>query len=343
MMKLLFGTLVKRLTIIVFLLIAGIVSTLPLPANMEGQLHSHARPTPTPPGPLPPRNSNNPDDPRPRPSPTPCPGLRECTAEENKTPPQLHVEFPGPNGMTLHGHLYVPGVNTKAELAAVTKRFPAMIYNHGSEPNPKGVPSLAKLYIDHGFVFFAPDRHGQGLSKGAGPYIVDEERKLGSLLFGQLDVLLHELYNEDVIAAVEWFKNQPYVERQHIAMTGISYGGIQTLLTAEKDPGIRAYVPFAPAAESWGDSVLRDRLVTAVQKEKAPMFIIQAEGDYDLGPVTTLGNVLHQKADATKWKSKLYPRFGCSNNDAHAVFAMNCDGIVVWDQDVLGFLNKWVK
>ena len=51
MMKLLFGTLVKRLTIIVFLLIAGIVSTLPLPANMEGQLHSHARPTPTPPGP----------------------------------------------------------------------------------------------------------------------------------------------------------------------------------------------------------------------------------------------------------------------------------------------------
>ena len=131
--------------------------------------------------------------------------------------------------------------------------------------------------------------------------------------------------------------------RKHIAMTGISFGGIQTILTAEKDPSILAYVPFAPAAESWGVSELRDRLVTAVRKEKAPMFIIQAEGDYNLGPITTLGDVLHQKADATKWKSKLYPRFGCSNNDAHAVFAMNCDGIAVWNQDVLGFVNKWVK
>jgi dienelactone hydrolase len=126
-------------------------------------------------------------------------------------------------------------------------------------------------------------------------------------------------------------------------MTGISFGGIQTLLTAEKDPGIRAYVPFAPAAESWGVTELRDRLVTAVRNENAPMFIIQAQGDYNLGPVTTLGDVLRQKHEATKWKSKLYPRFGCSNNDAHAVFAMKCDGIVVWDQDVLGFIDKWVK
>jgi dienelactone hydrolase len=156
-------------------------------------------------------------------------------------------------------------------------------------------------------------------------------------------VKLHELYNLDVIAALEWFKNQPYVERNHIAMTGLSFGGIQTLLTAEKDPGIRAYLPFAPAAESWGVDELRARLVSAVRKEQAPMFIIQAQGDYNLGPVTTLGDVLRQKHDATKWKSKLYPTFGCTNNDAHAIFALKCDGIVVWDQDVLGFIDKWAK
>ena len=223
-------------------------------------------------------------------------------------------------------------------------KFPAMIYNHGSDLNPDGVPHLAKLYVDHGFIFFAPDRRGQGLSKDAGPYHVDEQNKFnGTAIFGQMDVMLHELYNQDVIAAVEWFKNQPYVERQHIAMTGLSFGGIQTLLTAEKDPGIRAYVPFAPAAESWGVSELRDRLVTAVRREKAPMFIIQAEGDYNLGPVNTLGNVLHQKNDASKWKAKLYPRFGCTNGNAHVRFALGCDGIVNWDQDVLSFLNKWVK
>src|SRR5689334_12344802 len=44
-------------------------------------------------------------------SPTPCPGLRECTAAENDLPVQLQVAFPGPNNMTLHGHLYVPGID----------------------------------------------------------------------------------------------------------------------------------------------------------------------------------------------------------------------------------------
>jgi dienelactone hydrolase len=290
----------------------------------------------TPPPPLPPRNSNGTHPvPTPTPQPTPCPGIRECSMTEDDTPTQVHVAFPGPDGMTLHGHLYVPGVKRKDELASVTKKYPVMIYNHGSEPDPKGVPYLAKLYLDHGFVFFAPDRHGQGLSKDAGPYIVDLQK--GAT--GEESVKLHELYNKDVIAAVKWIKEQPYTDTNHIAMTGISYGGIQTLLTAEKDPGIRAYVPFAPAAESWGSVPLQDRLKEAVRNEKAPMFLIQAEGDYNLGPSNTLGAILRQKGNERKWKNKIYPKFGCTNQDAHARFSMHCDGIVIWDQDVLKFLN----
>jgi dienelactone hydrolase len=262
--------------------------------------------------------------------------------EENNTPAQVHVEFPGPDGMTLHGHLYVPGVSNQAELAAVKKKYPAIIYNHGSELNPNGVPFLAKLYLDHGYIFFAPDRHGQGLSKDAGPYHVDEQNKFrGTPEFEKMLVRLHELYNRDVIAAVEWLKNQPYVEPNHVAMTGISFGGIQTLLTAEKDPGIRAYVPFAPAAQSWKAAELRDRLIKAVRNEKAPMFIIQATGDYNLGPVTELGAVLNAKGNADRWKSMLYPQFGCTNQDAHARFAMHCEGIAIWDQHVLTFLREW--
>src|SRR5690242_12111824 len=52
---------------------------------------------------------------------TPCPGLRECTAAENDLPLELQVAFPGPDNMTLHGHLYVPGVRTMSELAAVRR------------------------------------------------------------------------------------------------------------------------------------------------------------------------------------------------------------------------------
>jgi dienelactone hydrolase len=354
----------KRLSIVIALLVISFGLSLAFAATTK--LGGHARNNyqqnrPLSP-PMPPRNSNVGREPHPRASPTPCPGLRECTAAENDTPKQFHVEFPGPDGMTLHGHMYVPGVSTQAQFDALTKSpasgqghiveatpkvestvggivalkrmYPAVIYNHGSELDPKGVPSLAKLYVDHGYVFFAPDRHGQGLSKDAGLYIVDREHA------GENSLMLHKLYNKDVIAAVEWFKKLPYVNPNRIAMTGISYGGIQTVLTAEKDPGIRAYVPFAPAAESWGNQELRQYLINVVQNEKSPMFIIQAEGDYNTGPVTMLGQQLALKGNPRKWKSKLYPPFGCTNQDAHARFAMNCDGIAVWDQDVVKFLDE---
>jgi dienelactone hydrolase len=270
-------------------------------------------------------------------SPTPCPGLRECTADENNLPTQLQVAFPGPNNMTLHGHLYLPSVRSMGELAGERRKFPVMIYNHGSEADPKGVPHLAKLYVDHGFVFFAPDRHGQGLSKDAGPYIVDLQKAAHD---GQASVKLHDLYNLDVIAAVKWIKEQPYTDKDHIAMTGISYGGIQTLLTAEKDPGIRAYIPFTPGAQSWNSPPLQQRLMTAVKNEKAPMFLIQAQGDYNLGPSETLGPILRQKRNEQKWTNKVYPQFGCTNQEAHGRFASQCDGIVIWDQDVLKFLKE---
>lgn len=326
-------TIVIALVAICFGLSLALAASSSLSARVSGDSQQNRSRTPPP---LPPRNSNGAGHPYPTPSPTPCPGIRECTAEENDTPKQLHVAFPGPDNMTLHGHLYVPGVRTEDELAAVTKRYPVMIYNHGSEPDPKGVPYLAKLYLDHGFVFFAPDRHGQGLSKDAGPYIVDLQKAAGS---PQASANLHDLYNKDVIAAVKWIKEQPYTDVDHIAMTGISYGGIQTLLTAAKDPGIRAYLPFAPGAESWNSQPIQNKLKQAVENEKAPMFLIQAEGDYNLGPSQTLGPILDHKGNARKWKNRIFPKFGCTNQDAHARFSSHCDGIVIWEQDVLKFLH----
>jgi dienelactone hydrolase len=265
-------------------------------------------------------------------SPPMCHGMRECTDSEKKTPRPLTVAFPGPDGMTLHGYLYVPG--------ASSKKYPAMIFNHGSEECPSAFKQLARLYVDHGFVFFVPHRHGQGLSKNAGPYFSDLAKALRNK---EATVELHELYNKDVIAAVDWLKSQVFVDPERIAMSGGSYGGIQDLLTAEKDPGIRAYVPFTPGTQSWGNTLLKDRMIKAVQNEKAPMFVIQAEGDYSLAPITTLMPILAAKGNQEKWKVKLYPKFGCSNEDAHARFAGACDGIDIWDADVLAFLDKWMK
>jgi hypothetical protein len=42
------------------------------------------------------------------------------------------------------------------------------------------------------------------------------------------------------------------------------------------------------------------------------------------------------KGNAQKWRNRIYPKFGCANQG----FAMQCDGIAIWDQDVLKFLDE---
>ena len=134
-------------------------------------------------------------------------------------------------------------------------------------------------------------------------------------------IQLHELYNKDVVAAVDWLKAQAFVDKQKIVMSGVSFGGIQTLLTAESDLGIRAFVAFAPAAMSWKSFPdLRARLLRAEEKAQRPIFLIQAEGDYNTGPYEMLGTYLLKKGGMNK--AKLYARFGSTNQEAHRAF---CD------------------
>ncbi|HEV8481975.1 MAG TPA: prolyl oligopeptidase family serine peptidase [Blastocatellia bacterium] len=240
------------------------------------------------------------------------------------------VTFPGPDHMTLHGFLYLPSGQG---------RFPAIIWNHGSEAKPGSHPDLGEFYTSKGFVLFIPHRHGQGRSADTGPYHGDLQAQCKSQ---ECWIELHELYNKDVIAAVEWLKEQPFVDKDRIVMSGVSYGGIQTLLTAEKGAGIRAFVAFSPGAMSWDKHPdLRVRLLKAEQKAQRPIFLIQAEGDYNTGPYSVLGSYLLEKGGRNK--AKLYPKFGNSKQEAHGVFATRPAGISIWQADVLAFLNDAMK
>jgi dipeptidyl aminopeptidase/acylaminoacyl peptidase len=219
--------------------------------------------------------------------------------------------------------------------------FPAVIYNHGSEKKPGSFPLLAKFWTQHGFVFFVPHRRGHGRSPGE--YIVDDQqdfrkKEKDPVACNQHDVETHEKANRDVVAAVAWLKEQPYVKKNDLVMSGISYGGIQTVLTAEKGLGIKAFVPFAPAAMSWkGNPLLRERLLTAVKKAKAPMFLLQAKNDYNLGPSEVLGAELEKKGAPNR--SEIFAAFGDPKNpqDGHGGFAVR--GSAVWGDEVLLFVK----
>jgi carboxymethylenebutenolidase len=238
------------------------------------------------------------------------------------------VVFPG-GGRELHGFLWKPEGSGP---------FPVVVWNHGSERRPGSQPALAAFYTAHGYVFFAPHRRGQGRSPG--PYIQDLIAETPPRERGQRMVELQREEVADVVAALNYVRTLAFVDAARVAISGCSYGGIQTLLTGELNLGVKALVPFAPGAMSWEHDVpLQDELIRAVELAKAPVFLIQAENDYDLSPSRVLSKEAKKKK--TDFESKVYPPFGKGPQDGHWGFCSTATD--VWGSDVLAFLDAHMK
>jgi carboxymethylenebutenolidase len=264
----------------------------------------------------------------------------KSTAEQYLPPFEI-VTIPE-DGLKLSGILWKPPGSGP---------FPAIIYNHGSEQFERDVNygDIANFYVRNGFEFLLPLRRGHS-------YIADNQvvgSSDGVLFDDRLskDALLNnssrnsnwikeqEVDNEDVAAAAQWLAQQPSVDRGKMIMSGVSFGGIQTCLAAEKGLGMRAFIPFAPAAMAWdGVPEVHGRLEQALQRAKAPVFLIQAENDYNLGPSQDLGPVLDR--DGTPNRHEVYPAFQVERGPSggHAGFALH--GMNIWRQDVSEFLQE---
>lgn len=233
------------------------------------------------------------------------------------------------DGRELHGFLWKPqGAGP----------FPAIVWNHGSEKFPGSQPTLAKFYTEHSYVFFVPHRRGQGRSPGE--YIQDLVDQAPPGERARRMVELQQAEVDDVVAGLNYVRSQGFVDPNRIVISGCSYGGIQTLLAGERNLGVKALVPFAPGAMSWEQNVpLQDLLVRAVDLAKAPVFLIQAENDYNLAP----SRVLSKEAGKKKkdFQSKVYPAFGGSHQDGHWGFCSLATD--VWGNDVLAFIEAQMK
>jgi dienelactone hydrolase len=99
----------------------------------------------------------------------------------------------------------------------------------------KQFETLGPVFAQRGWIFFAPDRQGQGPSASAGPYIVDEmdeaEKAGGPAARSATMVRLLETdHLNDQLAALSWLKKSPLVKTNRVAVAGNSFGGIQTIL-----------------------------------------------------------------------------------------------------------------
>ena len=228
--------------------------------------------------------------------------------------------------LRLHGFIHKPEGNGL---------FPAILLNHGSE-HPKSGKLMAKPFVGRGYVVFVPHRRGQGSSSDQSEYIMDVIRQEPASTRGKKFVELQETHQEDVIAALSYLKQLPYVDPNRIAMAGCSFGGIQTVLATEKQLGLRGTIVFAPAAMSWAKvPELRPRLIQAVQSATVPILLIQAKNDYDLSPTKTMAKELERMNKPHKLL--IFPKFGKTQADGHS-FCVR--GEQIWGDEVFSFLES---
>ena len=220
--------------------------------------------------------------------------------------------------------------------------FPAVLFNHGSGRDyTKEVAAVGPMYASHGFVFFAPSRRGQWLSSNAGPYIVDSldaaERGGGAEARARALVgLLDGPHLDDVAAALSWLRRLSGVDAGRIVVSGNSFGGIMTVLAAERLDGLRAALDFAGAAQTWASTpLLQARMKRAVAHSKVPMMFVQASNDYDLAPSRSLA--AEMATAGLVHELRIFPAYGSTVEAGHS---FGYFGGSVWAPEVFAFLSR---
>ena len=137
--------------------------------------------------------------------------------------------------------------------------FPLIIVNHGKEP---GDPHRQKRdrflvvsseFVKRGYAVVVPMR--KGFSKSTGTYV---ENGCNMTDNGQLQA-------NDLEGALEYFSQQPWVDKNRILVAGQSYGGLATIAFGTRNfPGVRGLINFSGGLRADGGTCpWQAELVTA--------------------------------------------------------------------------------
>jgi carboxymethylenebutenolidase len=216
--------------------------------------------------------------------------------------------------------------------------FPAIVYNHGSERDPslRWMGATGRWFQENGFVALFPYRRGCNGSEG--PYWSDEVESYPYEERARATVQALEAQSEDVLTAVDWLARRPEVDPKLIFVAGCSFGGIVSVFAAERGDGLRGAIDFAGASMTWAENEwLRDRMRRAVRGAKVPVFLLQAENDFNIAPTLELS--AEMEIMGLSHDKKIFPPHGTTPMEGHAHFCNQ--GQDDWGPDVLAFLRKW--
>jgi dienelactone hydrolase len=229
--------------------------------------------------------------------------------------------------------------------------FPAVLLNHGSGRSPEELKRLGPyernpeilgpVLTQHGYVLLYLFRRGVGPSAGQGASAVDlmnrEAAARGPAARNTLQLeLLQNREMGDAVAALALLRRVPGVDSRRVALIGHSFGGSLTLLMAEREPDVKAVVVFSAAGYSWDrSSELRNRLLAAVARIKAPVMFIHAANDISTGSGKALSARLTELGKPNLLK--IYPPFGRTADEGHDLLHL---AVPTWEPDVFRFLNE---
>ena len=179
------------------------------------------------------------------------------------------------DGITLNGWMVKP-----ADFDA-TKRYPVVMYQYGGPGNQQvknawnigqaRQGALLEQYLcQQGFICVCVDNRGTG-GRGA------EFEKCTYLKLGQLE-------SHDQVEAAIWLGQQPYVDKNRIAIWGWSFGGFNTLMSMSEGRGVFCCgIAIAPPT-SWRyyDTIYTERYMRTPQENAA---------GYDDCPISRVNNL----------------------------------------------------
>src|SRR5262249_54031588 len=134
-------------------------------------------------------------------------------------------------------------------------------------------------------------------------------------------------------------KTLPFIDADRMVVAGCSFGGIQSLLAAERGGGLKAAFSISPAALMWRwNPPIRNRLLTSVPKIALPGRLLQPPKDGRLEPARVLG-VEARKAGKDAFSTSVYSRDRVPADEQTHCFG-GAKGFHNWSAEAVDFFDS---